>query len=191
MPDNLRKVVIDGLTIETTDQGAQAIEKLQKQLNDAQSALEAANTAHASAIADKDKDLGAKDAEIAKLTSAQLDTAALDALVKDRAAVIDSAKSIAKDIQVDGLDNAAIRRAAVSAKLGSETIDGKSDDYVTGLFDHFAKDAAEPKDKVKDAVKGAPMSSFNANDGDAVAAHAAMVKGLTDAYKGASVGQGE
>ena len=48
----MQKVVVDGLTIETTDQGAQALTKVQGQLADALTAVAKAQADAAKAVAD-------------------------------------------------------------------------------------------------------------------------------------------
>jgi hypothetical protein len=95
----LRTVTIDGLSISTTDQGAQAVEKLQKQISDAVAShttaiaardaeISSLRDAHAKELATRDgeiaglkanhgKALEAKDGEIAGLKSAH--TAAIEA----------------------------------------------------------------------------------------------------------------
>jgi len=55
MADALRKLLVDGLTIETTEQGAQAIDKLTKQLSDAQVNAKTMADAHAEDIKKRDK----------------------------------------------------------------------------------------------------------------------------------------
>lgn len=74
MPDNLRVIQVDGISINVTDQGAEAITKLQKQIGDAAAS-------HGASIATRDaeisglrdahaRDLAAKDGEIAGLKTA-------------------------------------------------------------------------------------------------------------------------
>src|SRR5690606_2300087 len=63
MSDALRTVVVDGLSVQTTDQGAQAIAKLQKDLASSAAKLADAEKAHAEAIAAKDADLAKAHAE--------------------------------------------------------------------------------------------------------------------------------
>ncbi len=67
MADSLRTVLVDGLSVLTTDQGAQAIEKLTKQLADAGVNVKTLTDAHTAAIAGKDRELAGKDNEIEKL----------------------------------------------------------------------------------------------------------------------------
>ena len=82
---DLRTVMVDGLSVSTTDQGAQAIEKLTRERDAARQATTDAATAHQTAIAAKDADLAKKDAEIDDLKSKQLTDADLDKRVAARA----------------------------------------------------------------------------------------------------------
>jgi len=135
-----RTVLIDGLSVVTTDAGAQALEKLQGQITDAQTALAA-----------KDGELAAKDAKIAEMAKATLSDADLDAKVAARADLIGKAKAIAKDVETTGLSDAAIRKAAVVAVLGDAALTGKSDAYIDARFDILSEDAAKA-DPVADAL---------------------------------------
>lgn len=127
MADKTRTVIVDGLSIETTEQGAQALEKLQKQLGDAQTALSTATTDHATALAKKD-------AEIDDLKGKVLTDAQLDARVQARADLITKAKAIS-DQDYSGKPDAEIRKAAVVAKLGDAAVAGKEQAYIDARFD--------------------------------------------------------
>lgn len=172
-----RTVMIDGLSVETTDAGAQALEKLMKD-------AAAAATAHGVALAAKDKDiatrdaeLAAKDAEIAKLKAAVVDGAALDKLVADRAALSAKAKTIAPAVVIDGKSAAEIKRAVVIAKLGDDYKD-KSDAYVDAAFDILA-DAPET-DGIRAAL-GDAQKSKAPDSREAI--YAARDRALGDAWK--------
>lgn len=137
---DLRKIMVDGLQVETTDAGAAAITKLQgdieklvKSVSDANAAtaaetakLTAATAAHATALSQKD-------AEVATLKTQVLTPAALDAAIIARSKLIADAKRLAGDgFKADGLSDEAIRKAAVTAKLG----DAACKDQPQAFFDH-------------------------------------------------------
>ena len=176
MAENLRTVVVDGLSVSTTDQGAQAIDKLQKAVTDAQTKLSDAEKAHQAALAAKDAEMAKKDAEIDDLKGKVLDAAALDKLVTDRAALIDTARKIAKDVQVAGLSDAEIRKAVVVAKLGDAAVKDKAEAYIDARFDILAEDAAKTTDTFREAVKGGLKSAGN----PVADADAAWSKGVED-----------
>lgn len=179
MSDALRTVVVDGLSVQTTDQGAQAIAKLQADLASSAAKLTDANTAHASALAAKDADLAKKDAEIDGLKTKVLSDADLDKRVAARADLIGRAKSIAADVKTDGLSDAAIRRAAVVAKLGDAAIADKAEAYVDARFDILVEDAAKNADPVRRALQQQERPTNDANDNG----QAKYEQRLADAWK--------
>lgn len=141
-----KKILVDGLSIETTEQGAQVIEKLQRQLTDAVTATKTLTDSHAAALAAKESDLAKKDAEIDGLKAKVLTDAAIDALVLARADLIATATAIA-DGDYKGKSEAEIRKAAVVAKLGDAAVKDKTDAYIAARFDILAEDT------VKDPVR--------------------------------------
>lgn len=158
MADALRKLLVDGISIDVTEQGAQAIEKLAKQINDAATATKVLTDAHSAALAVKDADLSKLQAELDDAKTKILSDAQIDARVKERADLIGTAKTIA-DGDYAGKTVAEIRKAAVHAKLGDAAITGKDDAYIAVRFDILAEDAA--KNTGTDPVR----SHFQAQDG--------------------------
>jgi len=142
MADALRKFLVDGISIDVTEQGAQALEKLTKQLADAGINVQQLKDAHATALAAKDNELAKKDAEIDGLKSKQLSDADIDKRVQARADLITKAKSIA-DADYTGKGDAEIRKAVVIAKLGDAAIAGKTEAYIDARFDLLVEDAAK------------------------------------------------
>lgn len=167
MPGELQKMVVDGLTIETTPNGAEAIAKLQGQLKDANGTITMMTADHGKALAERD-------AKITTLSGQVLDAAALDKLVTERADLLATATRIA-DGDYKGKTADEIRRTAVVAKLGDAAIAGKDAAYIAARFDILADDAkAAPED-----TGGDPMRNAVVGDGKA----APVVKGNgQDAY---------
>lgn len=139
MPDNLRTVMVDGLSVSTTDQGAQAIEKLQRDLQASASKLVDANTAHAAVLAAKDQEIGTLKVDLQKAKDAALKPEDIDRLVADRSALVAAVTAIDSKIEIKGTD-ADLRRAAVVSKLGADIVKDASDDMVAGMFKAIAKD---------------------------------------------------
>jgi hypothetical protein len=173
----LTTVMVDGLSVETTEPGATAISKLTLDLAGARKETVDAAEAHTAALALKDKELATKDAEIDTLKKAALSDEDLDKLVKDRGDLIAVAKQIA-DKDYAGMSDKDIRKTAVVAKLGQDAVTDKSDDYLQARFDILAEDAdIDPVRKVlKDGNPGQP--------GTVDQAHAGMVTDLENAWKG-------
>lgn len=167
---NLRKVMIDGLSVETTEQGAQAIDKLTKQVGDAKAENAALAESHKAALALKDAEIAKKDAEIDALKAKSLSDADLDARVAARADLIGKAVKVA-DQDYAGKSDAEIRKMAVAKKFGDAAIAGKSDAYIEARFDIAVGDSAS-NDPVRDAFKDS-RSTATVSANDAAAAEAA------------------
>ena len=168
-----RTVMIDGLSVVTTDAGAQALEKLTKQLSDSAAAMTAAEKKAEEEAAAAEKEMAKKDAEIADLKAKALDAAAIDALVKDRADLVARAKAIQPDAVTDGKSAADIKRSVVVAKRG-DAVKDKADAYIDAAFDLLG-DAEDP-------AKKALADASTAKVGDA---YTDYENRMSNAWKGA------
>lgn len=148
---DLRKVIVDGLPVETTEAGETAINLLKTKVADAEKASATLVSDHAKAIAAKDAEIAKKDAEIDALKGKVMDAAALDAAVTARADLIAKAKTVA-DQDYTGKSEAEIRKMAVAKKFGDSAVADKSDEYVSARFDIAVEDSANA-DPVRQAVK--------------------------------------
>ena len=164
MPDTLRTVVVDGLSVSTTDQGAQAITKLMDTIRAKDAALGEATATH-------DQALAQRDARIADLEAKALTDAALDARVEARAALVAKARTIADGVATSGRSDADIRRAVVAHRLGEDVVKDRSDAYVEGRFEALAD--ASPAPTLSDALR--ERKPLAANDGWDDAARAAKL----------------
>lgn len=178
MADNLRKVLVDGLQVETTDAGATAIEKLTKDKAEAERKLADAASEHTKALAAKDAEIAAKDAEIEALKASAMSDAELDKRAAARADLIGTAKAIVADVKTEGLTDADIRKAVVVAKLGDAAIKDKSEAYIDARFDILAEDAKKPVDPVRAALMNRDANSTVNDNGQS-----AYEKRLGEAWK--------
>lgn len=178
MADNLRKVLVDGLQVETTDAGATAIEKLTKDKAEAERKLADAASEHTKALAAKDAEIASKDAEIEALKASAMSDAELDKRAAARADLIGTAKAIVADVKTEGLTDADIRKAVVVAKLGDAAIKDKSAAYIDARFDILAEDAKKPVDPVRAALMNRDATSTVNDNGQA-----AYEKRLGEAWK--------
>lgn len=174
MTMNTQKVVVDGITIETTDQGAQVIAKLQRQLGDAASNLETEKKQRKEEKDESDKTIAKKDAEIDDLKAKIMTGDALDSAVAARADLLARASAIAPSVQTKGLSDAAIRKAVVVAKFGDSMKD-KPDAYIDARFDILAESAATTND-AQSTLRAGLASTVSVGDdakiySDAVAKH--------------------
>lgn len=142
---DLKTLIVDGLTVETTDTGVAAIQKIADDKNLVAKQLADAKAEHETAINAKDAELAKKDAEIDALKAAKLSDVEIDAKVQARSDLLAKAKSVA-DTDFTGLSDADIKKAAVVAKLGDAAIEGKTEAYIDARFDILVEsaDKADP-----------------------------------------------
>ncbi|MDX0549383.1 DUF2213 domain-containing protein [Sinorhizobium medicae] len=179
---DLRKILVDGLTVETTDQGAQAITKLQKDLESSAAKFADAEKAHQTALAAKDAEMAKKDAEIDALKGKILSDADLDKRVQARADLVTKAKVLAKDVKTEGLSDAAIRKAVVVAKLGDAALADKSEAYIDARFDMLVEDASKNgADPFRTVVQQGLTQTSDAST--SATAHKSMVSDLESAWQ--------
>jgi len=155
-PSMTVKVTVDGITIDASEQAAQAIEKLSKMVTDAKNEV----TETKRLLDAKDGELAAlkqtKDAEIAELKAkVEAADANIDARIEERQATIADAKLVAgKVIDGKGKSTDAIRREAVAIAMGDAAVTDKSGDYITAVFDTLLASAVKDGDPLAKAISG-------------------------------------
>ncbi len=175
MAEETKKVVVDGLSVITNDQGAEAIELLQSKLTEATTQLDAFI-----AVCDtKDAELAERDAEVSKLKAEIADTD-LDALIALRAELLTEAKSI-NDADYSGKSAEEIKLEVVVAKLGDSAVEGKSEAYIQARYDILVEDSKNVKEA--DPVLSAVADAKPVVVVDADAAYAKYVERTESAYK--------
>jgi uncharacterized protein len=128
----MKTVLLDGISVETTDAGAAAVVRLKAELISAVAKVSA-----------KDGEIDAMKSrhasELAAVIAHVLDAETLDAVVASRIAVIDAAKAIiGADFDPSGKSEAMIRRSTATQKLGEARLTGKDDAYIQVVFDTLA-----------------------------------------------------
>jgi hypothetical protein len=165
-----KTIIVDGLQVEVTDQAEAAIKKLQSQLADAEKAKGEADTKVATLTTDK-ATLETDKANLEqKLKDAEITPAKLRDAAKSFALVSDKAKALGVEV-TDEMDETAIMKAVVSAKLGDAAKDW-NDSQVAASFASLTKDAkVEQTDALRETIKS----------GSIVAADASSVRDLARA----------
>ncbi len=143
-------VTIDGITIQTTPQGAEAITKLQASIT----TLTADIASLKATVGERDKELGTIKIDMQKLKDTPPPD--LDKLVADRAKLVEQARTIAKDLKPDGMTDSAIRRAAVIAAFGEAIVKDISDAQVEGMFLAATAKGVTSPDPVAEAMRSRP-----------------------------------
>lgn len=183
-----KTMIVDNLPILVTDQSEAMINKLigdkAKLIADHQTAL-AASTA---TIADKDKTIGELTVKVKTLEDAAMTPERLDKIVADRAAFIETAKKIVADVKTEGLTDAAIKKAIVEAKHGTDITKDASEAMIDGMFAVLAAGAKDAKpaptaDALKQALTTQVVDAKNDPNGQI-----AYEKRLADRWKGEAVG---
>ena len=160
----LKTVILDGLTVETTDQGVIALKQLLNDKNTAITAMNDSKAEHASALEAKDVELAVKDAEIEALKAAKLTDAEIDSKVQARSDLVTKARMVAKDAVFTALSDEEIRKTAVTAALGADAIAEKSQAYIDARFDMLCEDAAKGNvDSFADSMKDKPDTKVTDN----------------------------
>lgn len=172
----LKTVLVDGLQVETTEAGAQAIAKL---------TADAARVAdaHATALADRDAKLATADAALAKAEAERdaalakvLSDADLDKAAAARGDLIAKAKALSPNVVTDGKPALEIKKAVLADR--KINLDGKSEAYVEARFDTLVEDHAG-QDATRDALGNIKPTVTTDAAALADAAHAAMIARMT------------
>ncbi|UZO91757.1 DUF2213 domain-containing protein [Roseomonas mucosa] len=141
MAEPNRAVVVDGITHNLSDLAAQIVERLQKQMSDAQAAHVTALDAQSAKVDAMQAKVDAKDAEIARLTALTTDSA-LDSRVAERSEIVTKVKAILGDtFDVTGKSNLELKRAAVAKARPKADLAGKGDAYFDAAFDLIEDEA--------------------------------------------------
>lgn len=158
---NLRTVLVDGLSVETTDAGAQAIAKLTADKATLAQQLADMKVKSEKDMEEKDKELAKKDAALDDAKAKVLDAAAISKLVADRVALEATALKVAPSIKPAGLTDIELKTAVVKAALGDAVPADKLSNaaYVDARFDILAEGAATVKDTFRDARRSGPAAA--------------------------------
>lgn len=152
MSDNpTRTVMVDGLSVSTTDAGAQAIAKLLADRQERDTKIGEQAATHATAIAAKDTEIGGLKAELQKAKDAAVTPAQLDSLARERATLVGLAATLAPSLKCDGMSDADIRKAIVDSKIPEFAKDA-SPEQIKGAFAVLAKDA-KPVDAFRQVAR--------------------------------------
>lgn len=151
--NTMKTLIIDGLQVADVSPAAEAaIVKLQGLLADAVKAKDTADTKMVELTAEAT----VKDAEIVTLKKAVEDAKVTPAQMRDAAKAYAKALTDAKALAptatlTDDMDEAAIKRAVVDAKMG-DAAKGMTDEHVAVAFAVLARDV-KPADPIRETIK--------------------------------------
>jgi len=176
--------MFDGISIQVTDQAAQAIEKLQGKVGELTASNLKLVADHNTVLVAKDEEIGGLKAQLADAKKAgEID---VEKLVADRTALIDTAKAIVPTLDPKGMKDADIRKAVVVAKLGDEAVANVSDAELNGMFKALTKDA-KPAGTSADPLRQQMLGAQPGYQIVTTDSQAKYEKGLTEAWKTAPV----
>jgi hypothetical protein len=141
MPDKTDDKSTDK-SVEIVDELKGKVAVLEANLSDAKSEIERLN--------------GALDAATKKIET-ELNDEALDKKVNERMAFIDRARKLYPDVKTDGKTEAEIKAAAILHINDSFDLEGKSDEYLNGVFETMSATAKETDGVVKDLKDSADI----------------------------------
>lgn len=160
------KVTIDGIDIEMSEQGQQAVTKLQKQVSDTQTTMDMQRKQFDTDIA---KEKARADDLQAKLDAAKKeipDAATLDAQVAERAALVADATALVPDLEWKGKSAEDIRKEVVTKVVGTLTND--SAEYVAARFDILVEDHKKDPNRQIDTALADSLKGGDGKDGQEV-----------------------
>jgi hypothetical protein len=179
-----KKLIVDGISVEVPETAAQVIEKsiidAKDKITDAEAKLADSQTKLATA----ETSLATAKEEVEALKGQLSDAknpAAIDAAVKSRAELIDSAKKVLDSVVVEGKSNEEIKRQVVDSKLGDKSKEW-TDAQVSASFDALAAVATtqSPTDPYATAVADGANTT---NIADAEKSRIARDQELANAWK--------
>lgn len=181
-----RTVLVDGLSVETTDAGAIAIEKLLTERNKAVADHANLMTSTKTAFEAKDTEIGELKAKLKQAQDSTPTGAALDKLVADRALLVSKATALVKDFKADGLTDSEIKKQVVAKVLGDDAVKDASEAEIAGAFKVLDAKSASLGDGLRDSfVNGNPQVTADA-DKVVTDAYAEMVKDIQNGGKKAA-----
>ncbi len=150
---------ISGVSIEFSDQGAEAVDGLELALKDSEKKLDKAETDLKDQKKSFDELQGKFDAE----KKNRLDDSQIEAKVTERLDIIDRARDLNSDLDPKGKTLIDIKKEAVLQVNKDFDFADKSDDYVTAVFDTFH---SQREDKGTRSARNAGKKAGSGNDDD-------------------------
>lgn len=119
-------------------------------------------------VANLERQLGVKDAELVETKAKIMTDADFSAAVDKRVKLMDSARAKAPAVDLSkAVTDADIMRAVITAAMPTLTLDGKSDGYVEGIFDTIpvAAGGGNPgADPMRQALSGVKIGDLNVSN---------------------------
>lgn len=172
----MRTVLVDGLSVETTEAGSQAIAKLTADAASAEKNWSEKLAVADAKLADADAALAKAEAERDAALAKVLSDADLDKAAAARGDLIAKAKALAPNVVTDGKPALEIKKAVLADR--KINLDGKSEAYVEARFDTLVEDNAG-QEATRNALGNVTPAVTTDAETIASDAHARMVARMT------------
>lgn len=179
--EKLQSRTIGGITVDFSDQGAQVIDAMVKDLDQVRGQVKELEAQLTDARKERDELQGKLDAEVKnRITDEQVEAKAIE-----RMELVDRARQLYEKIDPKGLTPREIKIAAIQHANDSFKFDDKSsDDYINGVFEAvFAQREDTSTATMREAGAGTGASG-KLEDSPAVTAQQAYIKRSAEAWKG-------
>lgn len=170
---------INGITVEFSDQGAQAVDHLVTEADEVRGTIATVQAQ----LTDAQKEVERLQGELDAQKSAQLTDEQIETRVTERLTVIDAARKLHPKLDATGKSLVEIKTAAIQHIDSTFVLDGKSAEYIDGVFETFA---ARPPDQSKESMRKATQHADAHNDHPDIAGDArrAFEERNRNAWKG-------
>lgn len=189
----MKKVKLDGVEIEVSEEAAKAIESMQSknasEIEAAQKEVKEANektdalTKEVEALKGVNKEATEKadtlTKEVEELKKTRVDHAQIDAMVAKRSAIVSVAEKIVKDFKKDGKSDLEIQKEVILYTNKELKLDGKSEEYVGARFDAIVENIDVYLDSSREEFK----KRADNKDEPKLDARQKMIKDSLEAHK--------
>lgn len=132
---NMIKRTLNGITIELSDQGAEAFDAQSKRIAELETKIAAIETAEKTEINDAKATIERLTGELDATKKQILTDEQIDARVRSRAALVDRARKLDPEVVVDGKTDDEIRKAVAVKLADGLDLSDKSPIYISAVFD--------------------------------------------------------
>lgn len=137
MPDNLKKITLDGVEFQAEPQVLQALSQATQRADAAEKSVADSKAQLSSLEAERDslkEKLDAKEKELEEAKAAAMDPARVDAAAKEIMALHRSAERAKVEVK-DGMTHEDVKKAVITSVFPSAKLDGKDSVYIQARYD--------------------------------------------------------
>jgi hypothetical protein len=129
------KRTLNGITFELSDQGAEVFDAQSKKIEELDAKIAELKDGESSELKDARAEIEKLRGELDATKAQILTDEAIDERVKARTALVDRAKKLDPEVEVDGKSDLEIKTAIVNKVADGIETEGKSEEYISAVFD--------------------------------------------------------